>query len=99
MDAEDVEVNPLDVIFDLKKVLVGKEYFRINHLLPLLFNLVQGPTLRSKSTVPRPILKDSSFRKDVYNSLPFIYGGLYMEVYSTYQNECLLEKNNRRNRY
>jgi len=97
VDAEDVEVNPLHVIFDLKKVLVGKEYFRINHLLPLLFNLVRGPTLLSNSTVPRPILKDSSL--GFYNSFLFIYGGLYMEVCSTYQNECLLEKYNRRNRY
>jgi hypothetical protein len=27
VDAEDMEVNPLHVIFDLKKVLVGKDYF------------------------------------------------------------------------
>jgi len=38
MDAKDTEVRPLHMIFDLKGVLVGKEYFRINHLLPLPFN-------------------------------------------------------------
>ncbi len=40
IDVEDVEVNPLHVIFNLKGVLVGKDYFRINHMLPPLFNLV-----------------------------------------------------------
>ncbi len=39
IDASDVKVSPLHVIFDLKGVLVRKEYFNINHLLPLLFNL------------------------------------------------------------
>ncbi len=45
INAKDVEVNPLHMIFDLKRVLVGKEYFRINHLLPPLFNIVWGCTL------------------------------------------------------
>jgi hypothetical protein len=40
IDAKDVEVNPLHMIFNLKKVLVGKEYFKINHLQPLLFNVI-----------------------------------------------------------
>jgi hypothetical protein len=39
VDAKDVEVNPLFVIFNLKGILVGKEYFKINHLLPPPFNL------------------------------------------------------------
>ncbi len=39
IDTKDVEVNPLYVIFDLKGVLVGIDYFRINHLLPSLFNI------------------------------------------------------------
>jgi hypothetical protein len=39
VDAEDAKVSPLQVIFDLKGVLVGKEYFRINHLLLPPFNL------------------------------------------------------------
>jgi hypothetical protein len=39
VDAEDTEVSPLHMIFDLKGVLVGKDYFRINHLLPMPFNL------------------------------------------------------------
>jgi hypothetical protein len=40
-----VEISPLHVIFDLKWVLVGKEYFNFNDLLPLLFKLVWGHTL------------------------------------------------------
>jgi hypothetical protein len=51
-DKEDAEVNLLHVIFDLKRVLVGKEYFKINHLLLLSFNLVQGRTLLGKNIVP-----------------------------------------------
>jgi hypothetical protein len=42
MDAEDVEVTSLHMIFDLNGVLVGKEYFRINHLLSPSFNLVRS---------------------------------------------------------
>jgi hypothetical protein len=57
IDAEDVEVSILHVIFDLKGVFVGKDYFRINHLLPPLFNLVQGPTLLGNNVVPKPTLK------------------------------------------
>jgi len=40
IDAKDTKVSPLHVIFNLKGVLVGKEYFKINHLLPSSFNLV-----------------------------------------------------------
>ncbi len=58
VDAKDMEVNPLHVIFNLKGVLVGKEYFRVNHLLPSPFNLAQGPTLLSKSLVSRLALKE-----------------------------------------
>jgi hypothetical protein len=46
-------VSPLHVIFNLKGVLVGKDYFKINHLLPPMFNLTQIHTLLSKSVVPR----------------------------------------------
>jgi hypothetical protein len=62
IDAMDVEVNPLYVIFDLKKVLVGKDYFIINHLMPLPFNLTQGCTLLGKNIVPRPTLKEFFMR-------------------------------------
>ncbi len=58
VDVEDTKMSPLHVIFDFKGVLVGKEYFKVNHLLPLPFNLAQGLTLLSKSLVPRPILKE-----------------------------------------
>jgi hypothetical protein len=40
INIEDAKVSPLHVIFDLKNVLVGKDYFRINHLLPPPFNLI-----------------------------------------------------------
>ncbi len=62
VDIKDVEVSPLHVIFDLKGALVGKEYFKINHLLPPPFNLVRGPTLLGKSVVPRPALKEFLLR-------------------------------------
>jgi hypothetical protein len=58
VNAKDAKVSPLHMIFDLKRVLTGKEYFRINHLLPLLFNLAWGCTLLSKNVVPRPTLKE-----------------------------------------
>jgi len=57
VNAKDVEMNLLHVIFYLKGVLVGKEYFKINHFLPLAFNLTWGPTLLSKSIIPKPALK------------------------------------------
>ncbi len=40
MSIKDEEVSPLHVIFDLKGVFVGKEYFKSNHFLPPPFNLV-----------------------------------------------------------
>jgi hypothetical protein len=62
VDAKDVEVNPLHMIFNLKGVLVGKEYFRVNHLLPSPFNLAQGPTFLNKSIVSRLALKEFFLR-------------------------------------
>ncbi len=62
VDAEDIEVNPLHVIFDLKGVLIGKEYFKVNHILPLSFNLTQGPTLLGKNVIPKLVLKELLFR-------------------------------------
>jgi hypothetical protein len=62
IDIEDVEVNPLYVIFNLKGVLVGKDYFKINHLLPSLFNLVRSCTLSGKSVVPKQGLKEFLLR-------------------------------------
>jgi hypothetical protein len=62
MDANDAEVNPLHVIFDLKGVLIGKEYFRINHLLPPMFNLARDPTLLGKNIVPKLDLKEFLLR-------------------------------------
>ncbi len=59
MDVEDTKVNPLHVIFELKGVNVGKEYFRVNHFLPPPFNLAQGPTLLGKSVVTKLALKES----------------------------------------
>ncbi len=58
VDAKDMDVSPLHVIFDLKGVLVRKEFFKINHLLLLPFNLVQGPILLGKSIIPRLALKE-----------------------------------------
>ncbi len=55
-------MNPLHMIFDWKGVLVGMEYFIINHLLPLPFILARGPTLVSKSVVSRLDLKEILFR-------------------------------------
>jgi hypothetical protein len=42
---KDVEGSPLHLIFYLKGVLVRKEYFIINYLLPSPFNLIRGPIL------------------------------------------------------
>jgi hypothetical protein len=58
VDAEDMKVSPLHVIFNLKGVIIGKEYFKIIHLLPPSFNLAQGPTLLNKSVVPKLTLKE-----------------------------------------
>jgi hypothetical protein len=55
-------VSPLHVIFDLKRVLVGRDYFRINHFLPSLFNLAQGPILLGKNIISMLTLKEFLFR-------------------------------------
>ncbi len=55
-------MNPLHIIFELKGVLIGKEYFKINHLLPLLYNLAWSHTLLNKKIVPRPSLKELFLR-------------------------------------
>jgi hypothetical protein len=55
-------VNPLHMIFDLKGVLVGKDYFRISHLLPPSLNLARGRTLLSKNIVPMLTLKEFLLR-------------------------------------
>jgi hypothetical protein len=76
MDVEDVEVSPLHMIFNLKGVLVGKEYLRINELLSPLFNLAWGPTLLlDKNVVPRPFIKE--FFLGVLSSSLSIYGRLF----------------------
>ncbi len=62
VDLEDAEVNPLHVIFNLKEVFVGKDYFRIHHLLPLPFNLTQDQTLLGKNIVPKLALKEFLLR-------------------------------------
>jgi len=62
IDAKDVEVSPLHMIFNLKGVLVGREYFKINHLLLLPFNLARGCTLLGKNIVPRLALKEFLLR-------------------------------------
>ncbi len=57
-----MEVNLLHVIFDSKEVFVGKEYFKVNHLLPPPFNVAWGPTLLAKNVAPMPILKEFFLR-------------------------------------
>jgi hypothetical protein len=42
----------------LKGVLVAKEYFSINHLLPLPYNIGHLPTLLNKKVIPRLGLKE-----------------------------------------
>jgi len=55
-------VNLLHMIFDLEGVLVGKEYFRINHMLLLLYNIGFFRTLLDKRVVPRPSFKEFLLR-------------------------------------
>jgi hypothetical protein len=58
----DAKVSPLHVIFDLKGVFIGKEYFKINHLMPPPFNFAWDHTLLGKSVVPKPTLKEFFLR-------------------------------------
>jgi hypothetical protein len=53
VDIKDFEVNLLHVIFYLKGVLVGKEYFSINHLLLMPYSIGHLPTLLNKKVIPR----------------------------------------------
>jgi hypothetical protein len=62
VNAKDAKVNILHMIFNLKGVLVGKKYFKINHLLPPLFNIVWGCTLLGKNIISRPTLKEFLLR-------------------------------------
>jgi hypothetical protein len=85
VDAKDVEVSPLHMIFNLKVVFVGKEYFKINHLLLLPFNLAQGCTLLGKSVVPRPTLKEfllrclEQFTVYIWAFAPFLKMNAYLK--------------------
>ncbi len=58
INTKDMEVSPLHVIFDLKGVLVEKEYFKINYFLLPPFKIVRGCTLLSKDIILRPTLKE-----------------------------------------
>ncbi len=60
IDVKDVEVNILHI--DLEGVLVGKEYFRINHMLLLSYNIGFLRTLLDKRVVPRPSFKEFLLR-------------------------------------
>jgi hypothetical protein len=62
VDIEDAEVSPLHMIFELKGVFVGKEYFRINHMMPLLYNITRNHTLLNKKVVSRLGLKEFLLR-------------------------------------
>jgi hypothetical protein len=61
-NVKDTKVNILHMIFNLKGVLVGRAYFRINHLLPLSYSLAWNHTLLNKKVVPRPCLKGLFFK-------------------------------------
>jgi hypothetical protein len=62
IDAADTKVSPLHMIFDLKGAFVGKEYFKINHLLLAPFNLAWGHTLLGKSIVLKLTSKEFLLR-------------------------------------
>jgi len=62
INIKDAKVSSLHMIFDLKGVLVGKEYFRINHLLPPSFNIAWGFTLLGKNIILRSTLKEFLLR-------------------------------------
>ncbi len=62
VDIKNIKVSLLHVLFNLKGVFDGKEYFRINHLLLPPFNLALGPILLGKSIVCRPTLKELFFK-------------------------------------
>jgi hypothetical protein len=62
IDAKDLEINLLQIIFYLKGVLVRKEYFSINHLLPLPYSIGHFPTLPNKKVIPRPSFKEFLMR-------------------------------------
>ncbi len=79
-------MNPLHMIFDLKGVIVGKDYFKINHLLPLLFNLTQECYSKAK------------FKRIPFKVFRAIYH-LHMDICSTWQDEYSLEKNKKKYKY
>jgi hypothetical protein len=64
VDTKDAKVGPLHMIFNLKGVIVEKEYSKVNHFM--VFTIICH---------------------------------LYMDVYSTCEYACLLEKNSRRDEY
>jgi hypothetical protein len=57
INAWDFEGSFLHVIFDLKGVIVGKEYISINHLLFMPYNIDHFPTLLNKRVITRWGLK------------------------------------------
>jgi hypothetical protein len=73
------------VIFDLKGVLVGKDYFKINHLLPPPFNLARARTLLNKNIVPMLVLKEfllrclKQFTIYIWTSIPLAKMNAYLK--------------------
>jgi hypothetical protein len=62
IDIKDFEMSLLHIIFYLKCVLVGKEYFPINHLLLMPYIIGLLCTLLNKKVIPRLGFKEFLMR-------------------------------------
>jgi hypothetical protein len=62
IDVKDFEMSLLHVIFYLKRVLLGKEYFPINHLLLMPYSIGRFRTLLNKKVIPRLGFKEFFMR-------------------------------------
>jgi len=78
------------MIFNLKGVFVGKEYFKINHLLPPPFNLARGPTLLGRNVVSKPTLKEFLLR-GLENFIVYIWTSILLAKMNAYLRKMIKE--------
>jgi len=83
-------VNPLHIIFNLKGVLVGKEYFSINNLLTLPHSIGHHPTILNNKVILKLGLKEFLMRC-IKQSTIYIWTSTRLYKMKTYLKKIMEE--------